>query len=264
MADVDGTLLGKQGTISTEDKQALARAYKTGIGISLSTGRVRQTSLKIIDQLSLDGYHIFFDGALVNNPETDDTVYGRPISREKIRQMIEFAHRSGVTIDFYSVSHFFAEEENWTTDIRREFFGIEPVIVDFDRLWQEEEIFKGTLVVASAEEKARAEFFCRHFGDSISFSVTSTPSYPGVDFINVLAPGVSKGEALEALVSHLGVPLSAVAAIGDGVNDVSLLAKAGLAIAMDNAPPELKAVADHITRDADHNGVAAAIERFLL
>ena len=80
----------------------------------------------------------------------------------------------------------------------------------------------------------------------------------------MLAPGVSKGRALEALASYLGISLAEVMAIGDGINDIPLLSVAGLAIAMGNAPDEVKAVADYITLDVDHSGVAAAIEKFLL
>jgi len=80
----------------------------------------------------------------------------------------------------------------------------------------------------------------------------------------VVAPEVSKGKALEALTLHLGILLSEVMAVGDGTNDITLLAKAGLAVAMDNAPDEVKAVADHIAPDVDQNGLAAAVERFLL
>jgi len=58
--------------------------------------------------------------------------------------------------------------------------------------------------------------------------------------------------------------MNEVMAIGDGANDISLLSAVGLAIVMDNAPDEVKAVADHITLDVDHNGVAAAINKFLL
>jgi hypothetical protein len=75
---------------------------------------------------------------------------------------------------------------------------------------------------------------------------------------------VSKGRALEALASYLGISLAEVMAIGDGINDIPLLSVAGLAIAMGNAPDEVKAVADYITLDVDHSGVAAAIEKFLL
>jgi len=83
--------------------------------------------------------------------------------------------------------------------------------------------------------------------------VTKTPSYPEVDFINVLAPDVSKGQALEALASHLEISLTEVIAIGNGTNDISLLEKAGMAVAMGNSPDELKAVADYVTLDIDPN-----------
>jgi len=53
-------------------------------------------------------------------------------------------------------------------------------------------------------------------------------------------------------------------AIGDGTNDIPLLSSAGLAVAMDNASDKLKAVANYVTLDVDHNGVAAAISKFLL
>jgi hydroxymethylpyrimidine pyrophosphatase-like HAD family hydrolase len=162
------------------------------------------------------------------------------------------------------VSQFFAERETWATDIRRQFFGLTPTIVDFDRIWTGERIIKGTLPVQSVEERTKADAFQRHFGDRLNFSVTQTPAYPGVNFINIVARGVSKGRALEALAAHLSIPLSRVIAIGDGANDVSLLSCAGLGIAMDNAGDELKKVADHITADVDHSGVAQAIKRFLL
>ncbi len=69
---------------------------------------------------------------------------------------------------------------------------------------------------------------------------------------------------VKALASHLGVQVSEVMAIGDGTNDISLLSAAGFAIAMGNAPDEVKEVADHVTLDVDHSGLAAAIEKFLV
>ena len=264
VVDIDGTLLDKNGNIAAEDKKALSKAVDSGIRVSLSTGRVVQACLRFIKQLSLDGYHMFFDGALVYNPEKDEEVYVEPISKDLVRQMVEFAHLVGLDFDLYSSTHFFAERETWATDIRRQFFKLVPTIVDFTKIWQTERMIKGTLVVSSAEEKAKANDFYLHFKDSLNFSWTLTPAYPDVDFINVVAHDVSKGKALEALASFLGIPLTEVIAIGDGVNDVPLLSSAGLAIAMDNAPDELKAVADYVTLDVDHNGVAAAISKFLL
>jgi len=230
----------------------------------LSTGRAAPASSKILDQLSLGGYHIFFDGALASNPETGEEIFVQPISREVACEAAEFAHRNEINLDLYSTTRYFVEQETWVSDIRRNFFFVQPTVVDFVKLCREERIIKGTLVVSSVEERSKAEAFRLHFKNYLDFSETRTPAYPGIDFINVLAPQVSKGKALEALAAHLNVALTEVMAIGDGANDISLLSRAGLAVAMGNASAGLKAVADHVTLDVEHNGFATAVHRFLL
>jgi len=264
VVDIDGTLLNKDGLISAEDKDAITGVSDLGIQVSLSTGRVILATLSIINRLSLDSYHIFFDGALVSNPESGQEIYVQPISRQVVREAVEFVQRHDINIDLYSTTHYFTERETWVSDIRRDFFGIQPTVIDFSELWQRERIIKGTLVVRTEEERAKADSFCKQFKDSLSFSRTNTPAYPEIDFINVVSADVSKGKALEALVSHLKIPMAQVMAIGDGENDIPLLSRVGLSIAMGNAPDELKSLADYTTLDVDHNGVAAAIKRFLL
>jgi len=224
---------------------------------------VPQACLGLINQLPLDGYHIFFDGALVSNLEGKE-VYVQPLSKMVVRQAVEFAHSNDIYLELYSATHYFVERETWATDIHRQFFDLQPTVVDFTQLWNRERIIKGELMTSSPQEAAQARSFYLQFNASLRFSWVRTPAYPGVDFINVVAPEVSKGKALEALASHLGISLSEVIAIGDGTNDIPLLSCAGLAIAMDNAPDEVKAVADYITLDVDHSGLAAAINKFLL
>jgi len=264
MVDVDGTLVGRDGSISTEDREALAKARQLGVQVSLSTGRVTQACLGIVNQLSLDGYHVFFDGALVSSPAQGKEVYVQPLSPEVVQQAVEFAHLNDVPLELYSTAHYFVEQETWASDIRRQFFGIEPMVVDFTKLWNRERIIKGGLTTSSPQEVAQARSFCLHFDSSLHFTWTKTPAYPDINFVNVLALEVSKGKALAALASYLGVSLDEVIAIGDGANDIPLLTSAGLAIAMGNAPDELKAVADYTTLDVDHSGLAAAINKFLL
>lgn len=261
--DVDGTFLNGRGEISAEDKNALAKVIESGVLVSISSGRAAQACLKILNQLSLDGAHIFFDGALVSDPKKNEKVYVQPISKEVAKEVIEFAHLNEINIDLFSATRYFVERETWVSDIRRQFYGIEPKITDFNKLWQKEEIIKGTLGVRSPEERAKAEKFRRHFSTSLDPSVTKTPAYPEIDFINVVTRGVSKGKALKALARHLRIPKREIMAIGDGTNDISLLSSAGLAIAMGNAPDEVKAVADYVTLDVDSSGVAVAINRFL-
>jgi len=207
---------------------------------------------------------MFADGAIVSDPATGEEVYVRPISANLVRQIVEFVHRNEMHLDLFSSARYFIERETWASNIRRDFFGLQPVVADFNQLWRQERIIKGTLVVRSAEEKARVEKFRRHFSRRLSLSMTKTPAYPEIDFINVLTIGVSKKKALEALARHLGLAMAEIMAIGDGSNDISIISSAGLGVAMGNAPAEVKAVADYVTLDVDHSGVAAAIKRFLL
>ena len=143
-------------------------------------------------------------------------------------------------------------------------YNIEPTVVNFTDLWSEESIVKGMLVTYSAQEVAQARSFRLQFNHSLRFSEVGSRVFPGVKFINGVAPEVSKGNALAALTSHLGISMTEVMAIGDGNNDIPLLSSVGLAVAMHNASDEVKAVAHYVTADVDHNGLAAAINKFLV
>jgi len=263
VVDIDGTLLNRYGAIAATDREALERATAAGITVSLSTGRVIDACRNIFDELGLDGYHTFFDGALVANPDTGEEVYVQPVLPEVVREISEFVRGRDMMLDLYSTTRFFVERENWSVEVRRNFFGLEPTFGSIDGLWQRERIIKATVVVRSPEERAGFEAFRDHFGDRLSYSWTSTPAFPGADFINIIAPEASKGRALRELASHLGIPLDQVAAIGDGDNDHSLLDAAGFGIAMGNSSEELKAAADLVVANVEDNGVAAAVARLL-
>ena len=262
--DIDGTLLNGQGKISSADIEALSRAQNSGVQVSLSTGRSLKACLKIINRLELDNYHIFFDGALVSNPDLTKEVYVQPLSKKTLQQIVLFARSHDIDLELFSATRYFAERETWSTEAHRQFFGIESSMTDFTGIWKRERIIKGGLVTTNVQEEAKAESIRSTFGDSLQLSAARTPAYPGIVFFNILAPRVSKGKALEALTLHTEISLDEVIAIGDGTNDISLLSSAGLAIAMGNAPDEVKKVANHITLDVDHSGLAAAINKFLL
>ena len=264
VVDIDGTLLNRYGAIAAADRQALYRAAAAGIVVSLSTGRAINACRSILGGLALDtGYHTFFDGALVADPTSGDEVYVQPVPREIIREITDFIEGREMILELNSATHYFAERENWSVEVRRKFFSLEPTIGSFDGLWQTERIIKATAIVRTAEERAGFEALRDHFGDRLSYSWTRNDIARDADFINIIARGVSKGRALRELAEFLEAPLDQVAAIGDGGNDRSMLEAAGLGIAMGNAAEELKAAADLVVADVESNGVADAVARLL-
>ncbi|MFC2024267.1 Cof-type HAD-IIB family hydrolase [Chloroflexota bacterium] len=264
VVDIDGTLVGRDGKIRAEDKEALARARSAGIAVSLSTGRAVTACSDIIRELDLNGYHMFCDGALVCDLERDEEVYAQPLDEAVFRQAVDFARVNRINIEFHSRDGYFVEKETWSTIVRRYLFGVSPMMVDFANLGEQERIIKGSMTAVSSQEVAKARHFHNEFGDRLYFSWVTTPSYPEVSFINVVAPGVTKGKALNALTAHLEITLEEVIAIGDGDNDISLLATAGLGIAMGNATGKLKDVSDRVTLDVECGGISAAVNEFLL
>jgi Cof subfamily protein (haloacid dehalogenase superfamily) len=262
--DIDGTLVNKSGLISDIDHKALDEARSRGIKISLSTGRAANASRHILNKLALDGPHIFFDGAVIYDYKENREIYSRFIPSEIVKQACDIALMENIPLDLFTATQFFVIKEGWRTDIRRDYFNLKARVADFHYIWQQEQIIKGGIVTGNLEDENQARSFESQFTNKLSFTWSMAPAFPKCNFINVNTLGVSKGKALEALASYMGLGLDEIAAIGDGANDISLLSKAGLGIAMQNSPPELKSIAKHITTDVEQSGVARAIHEYLL
>jgi Cof subfamily protein (haloacid dehalogenase superfamily) len=262
--DIDGTLLGKETNVSDENKLALKRAIQSGVTVSLCTGRTPRAARSVLNQLMLDGYHTFFDGALVIDPQNEHEIYVQPIEIDIIRQAIKWAHNNQHDIELYSETQYFAERENWSTRVHEEFFNVKAELGDYENFLGKESIVKIGTVSTNPDESLKVSEFQKAFINKLNFTRVRTPAYPGIDFINVVSPLVSKGTAVSRLAAHLHISKEEIAAIGDGSNDISLLSSVGLAIAMPHSPDELISVADHITLDVEDNGVAAAVNRFIL
>ena len=264
VVDLDGTLVNARGSISERDRKAITAARTQGIIVALSTGRVIEACRNFIIDLGLDGVHIFFDGALTYDLSVREKVSVQPISFENLHSAVAYARANSTYLELYAIDRYFVEEITWAEKVHREFFGLTATLADFDDIIRQEEIIKCELMVRNAEEDRKARLFLEHFAGKLFGSVARTPAYPEMRFINVVDPCVSKGASLEKLASHLGLSLSQIMAIGDGTNDLPLLEKAGLKIAMGNAREELKDIADHVTSSVDESGVAAAVNRYLL
>jgi hypothetical protein len=191
-----------------------------------------------------------------------DTVYAMPLEQAVVRDAIDFSRQNDIYLELYSSEKFFAEESNWSDEIQRKFFRVEPTMVNFDDIWNKERLLKAEIVVHNEEEAAKNKLFQAQFGDRLRYSIARSPAYPNIDFINIVNPLVSKGVALGKLMQHFGYHKDEVIAIGDGLNDIPLLKAAGVSVAMGNAFPEVKETALYVTQDIEQHGVATAINFF--
>jgi 5-amino-6-(5-phospho-D-ribitylamino)uracil phosphatase len=237
---------------------------KSGCGVALCTGRACDSTLKVINMLGLDGYHVFFDGALVSSYDLSDNIYFAPIDKQVLRKFIDSTFQVDLRLELYSLTNSYVDRENWITELQNNYFGLKFKLIDFKNDLPPEDIIKGGMVSTSSHQEETIHQISRNFDVDLYFSWAKTPAYPEMNFINITRSGVSKGNAINALMNHLNITPDQVLAIGDGTNDVSLLSAAGYSVAMQNAPEELKEIADHITADVDSSGVSQALDKFIL
>jgi Cof subfamily protein (haloacid dehalogenase superfamily) len=265
VSDIDDTLADGRGVISAADKKALLDLHRAGIKVSLCTGRPAKGCKAVLQEMPTDGFHVFFDGALVCNSNQTEIIYSRPIKKELLGEICALAQEHGLTLELFSSTCFYVEQEHTLAQIHSDLLNFETTEVYFSAVCQQVPIIMGCLVIP-AEDENKFKPMLADFGGkrNLVFSWTMNPTRPDIRLVNIIMDDVSKGRALEALCVYLGLELKEVAAIGDGANDISLLSTAGLAIAMQNAPPQLKAAADYITPDLTHDGFAQEVHKHLL
>jgi hydroxymethylpyrimidine pyrophosphatase-like HAD family hydrolase len=103
----------------------------------------------------------------------------------------------------------------------------------------------------------------REFGSSIRHHIMNNTNEEGA-FLEIMSPGNSKWRALSRLIEMEGCTSEQVVCIGDEVNDLEMITHAGLGVAMGNAIPAVKAVAQYVTHSNEEDGVAHVVEQFLL
>ncbi|GAA4182992.1 HAD family hydrolase [Gryllotalpicola kribbensis] len=254
--DVDGTLIRLDETISEAVRTQVLRMQQLGHEVTLATGRSWETAAPILEHFGLTPeYVVCANGALVMQRDTAEPSGYR-------REWVETFDPSQVlhTIRGHLPRGSYMVED--ATGFRRYTEGMtdwelsNAEQVDFDELAG----FPASRVVVVAPELDTEEFLdiVRGMGlNKVSYSIGWT------SWLDIAPMGVNKGTALARVREELGIPGQDVLVAGDGRNDLEMfewaVAGGGRAIAMGQAPDELKAVASEVTGTVDDDGLAKVL-----
>lgn len=266
--DLDGTLLTEHREVSPRARAALAEFRQRGGLVVLSTARPPRATLDLYNELGLSGPMVTYNGALIYDPVRQMPLVHHPLERAvALGALAEIrAIDPGIVVG--------AElADEWHID-RISSRLRERIAAGRIREWPiegpvEEAVGTTTRGISKlyfeVPPAVRGAIEGRFAAAGLALTVTSSGSEGGgLSFVEVLAPGVSKGAALRALCATLGVPREATVALGDEENDLSALAAAGLGIAMGNAPERVKAAAGAVTGPNSADGWAEAVEKYCL
>jgi Cof subfamily protein (haloacid dehalogenase superfamily) len=259
--DVDGTLLGEDLVIIDEVRHAIAAAQQAGVIVTLATGRMFRSVVRIARELGLQGPVICYQGAMVRNIETGEMIYHKPIELEYARRFLDYAAARGYHVNAYVDDHLrvakLNEEARYYSELSsvpaEEIGDLRDFIVSPDRcptklviITEEDNTLR---VVADLQEI---------FGENLYI----TRSHPR--FAEAVNPECSKGAALAALATSLNIQPHEVIAVGDNNNDLPMLEWAGMGIAVGTANPIVRERARYVTKGGIGHGVLEAVEKFIL
>lgn len=261
--DVDGTLIGHGAYPSPRVTQAVQAAKTRGVTVALGTGRASEACYHLFRHLDLNGLHIVFDGAAVVEWPSNDLVFLQALPPPAMQRLVELSRQHELFLEIYAHDFYFIEQDNHLAEHQRRKLQINSLVTDLMSLVSRVKVVKGQLLAANARQKRRADLVTREMEKLCKISWSLDPSN-GIYFGNAVARSVSKAGALKDLVDYLGVDLSQTLTIGDSYNDVGIFQVSGTKVAMGHAPESLKELADWIAPPVDEDGVAAAIERYIL
>ncbi|HWR42476.1 Cof-type HAD-IIB family hydrolase [Sporomusa sp.] len=256
--DLDDTLLDSKLAVSPRACKAIRQAVARGVTVTIATGRMHASALPYARQLELDVPLITYNGALIKSSLSGETLLDRPISKELARQALELCRDRGWYIQSYVDDKLYVAELNDYAKYYSELSGV-PAIALGDRLYTAEERPSKMLTMATEEGIALIyDTFKAAFGDKLNLAI-SKPT-----FMEITDPMANKGYALAFLADKLGIKQEEIMALGDSGNDLDMVKYAGWGVAMGNASPAVKAAARLETLSNDADGVAEAIEKYVL
>lgn len=269
--DIDGTVLNSAQQVTPELRDVLARLAKRGVRTVLSTGRRWRNTVSVLRELGhVHPVAVCCGGALIKEADGEQTLYAAPMRHSTARLTAQLFHANGlVPMLLYD----------------RPLSGLELKLAESDRRaaellpyvrmnprsfeWYEGDYPEGDeppLEVYTVDEGAkvrRAERAVAEGLGELGIVSAMVQGRYGRDQValEVHDPGATKWLALEWLLGQWGVRPEEVVAIGDDVNDLPMLEAAGLSVAMGNAVPQVKEVADTVTASNDEHGAALALKK---
>ncbi len=283
--DLDGTLLDTYGQVSEENKQAVNKAMQKGVQVVLTSGRGPASVRNLALDIGADKYVICGNGAIVYDLQNKKTLYQNYLDKNKVLQLIKICEENSIYYCVYTENSIVTKSLNYNTlfyhhensrkpDDKKTNINIVQDIYEYILNRQEEDYGKimvcddNTIIFNSIMKKFKMvkNIDVLEVGHmSRKIIKDGTKEYPlEYYYTEISSQNVDKWSAISYLINHLGIMPEEVMAIGDNINDQTMLENAGLGVAMANSAPYIQEMADEVTLSNDENGVSKVLEKYVI
>lgn len=283
--DLDGTLLNSYGEVSEKNKKSIKKAIEKGVEIVLTSGRPIMSVKNLANELGANHYMICGNGAITYDVQKDQILYHRFLEKEKVMKIVKICEENSIFYNIYTKDTilaknfhynvlFYHQENAMKPEDKKTRITIVENIEEYIKNRQEEDYLKITIcdndkavfgsIMRKLREMKKVDVLeVEHMSRKKIKDGTSEISMEYF-YTEITNNNVDKWQAVENLIKKLKIKPEEVMAIGDNSNDIEMVKKAGLGIMMQNSAPYIKDLADVVVADNDHDGVAEAIENYIL
>ncbi len=257
--DVDGTLLNDDHEITEKTRNTVMEAAKQGVEIVLCTGRGPLNSIPFMKSMGLGGYVISHNGAATVEVETHNIVHQFGMDPLQLEPFMKYCREHGVHFDVNTAFEMYVDQVEELAGPVRSMYENYLMLPSNLPSWEElsDPVVKFTVFGESAD-------IDRVYADWSQWTLPFNMLRSGEYFIDLMHSQASKGSALQQLAARRGYEPDEVLAIGNYFNDITMLTYAGMGIAMDNSPVEVKAAANVVTTSNNEDGVHEALVKYCL
>ena len=267
--DIDGTLLNSKHRITERTKDVILKAHKMGVHIVISTGRMYTDAEYYSNLIGVKSPVIASNGAFIKEKNNDAVIYKDVLGENLSLSLLEIFRKHDVT-PYYCTPHrfyygnfmfklfYFATKILGTRSNKLD----AQYVYSWDQ-WkkilhdEKDDIVKSEIIF---RDPASIYELRNELKDIDELEIVDSSKYN----IEITRKGVSKGKAVERLAILYGVKREEIMTIGDSQNDITMIEYAGLGIAMGNSEDVVKQKADYVTDSNDNEGVANAINKFII
>ena len=255
-ADMDGTLLDGRGEITPATVEEIRKLVDNDVVFTISTGRPMQGVTKYKELLGLIGPVITYNGAMIVNAEDNTVLFEQGLLREDARKIWELGLKYNTTMCIWAGNQLYGNRLDERIHEYKKLSGVEPLLAeDIEML-----LDIGITKILWYDKKERIEEMLMLLSPELFTEVSYCTSKP--TFLEFFSSKVSKAVAMEKIGEYLGISREEMIAIGDGLNDLSMIQYAGLGVAMGNAAKEVKDNAQFVTDTNEEEGVRKALVKF--
>lgn len=262
ISDYDNTLTDGQNRVPLKVKKAISEYVKSGGIFAVCTGRMLRSIMPQVKKLGLKGLVAANQGIVIADIGSGQLIKNGGMTAEETSQICRVLEELNLYVNLYSGDNIYTNipKQNKYLKLYEKIIKVKAIHVDgkiSDFAKNSNFPFQKVAILISAKDRERNyEILNAQLGEK--FDVTCSAS----TLIEISPFGETKGKAVELLAKHFGVPIEKTIAVGDNLNDLSMIQTAGIGVCVGNGVEELKKAADYLSLPSSEGGIAQIIARY--